>query len=378
MSIFSILRRLFETLWTLFLVTAIAAFIWLYAEQKTVRLQSKLDITLEYGTREQRQDLFILAPGAPRRILVSFMSSNRTGDDIRAKLAGGISYTLPLDIPADKDVIPQTFSMRERLEKTLFHNTAASNIQVDQDPQIALTVKRLKTVALPLDTDSGTLPIEWKEKPETVSARLPASIADIWMNSGVRAMARLDPLSLTNVKPGEKVTRQVTVEIPALTLYLANPAISAEEKEQTRAHLDLTPSALSATFTLEREMVEELRIPRAIPVTLSAPPSLLDQWAFSIPSENEKFINDLRLSCTPEAKERIAKNEADLRTATAKAGVPQESPLVWAVVRVTSDEIPANGLLTLPLEIMTPSGTSIPPSVLLPKTITVKAVHRNP
>lgn len=364
----NLLRKAAEAVSTFLLVTVIAALVWLYAEQKNVHDQVTPEFTVVFGDAKQREDFLILPESV--RVKLNFRGSNNQFEVLKKILENG-----PCVVPIDPSKPSDTVSLSEKLQKTLFEDNrlTVSNLKIDQGKG-SVEVTADKMVDTPFDLVkryerlSLAAPPEWTQKIDQVSIRLPSRLAKIWKEGKNKVQAEVDLNNLnlaSRPKTGEKIACAVPVSLPALDSYYALAAVGEAEKKLLREHVAFTPAALDVNLTPNAD-TSTLVLTRAVPITLSATPRLLEKWSFEITSESgSKFINDLRLIVSPDVRDRILQSEKSNNA---------DPKLIWAVIRITGD--PQKDTLTLTPEVIAPPGVTVAPSMLLPQ-ITIRATPRS-
>ncbi len=372
MLLLSILRRLLDAGSTILLVTAIAVMVWLFAEQQNVHDQPALSVDLVYGTPEEQKNFLVFTPAdAPKKITITFRCSNTQVDAVKKKLLDNGPYPLHLGLnskAAGTNPVSFSVNLKEKIQQALADDRLpVSNIKVEPDTSVTLIGEKMEEVTVPVDFHLDERQLRLTEPPkkseDSVRVMLPASLIGSW-GKNIKSELNLNKLVFgPDIKPGEEISRQVPVEIPFITEYLKVKTISAAHKAYF-AHPAITPASVNVTLKLEKISSKEFKLD-TLPVTIVPLPGSENKWSFEFTDQNDKYLNDLRLTGSPEDTDRILNNMKN----------ENETKLVWAVARVTN-KIPADGKLMLDVEVLMPPGVNLAPGTLL-KKIEVRATRRN-
>lgn len=379
MLLLTVFRRLLDAISTILLVTAIAAMVWLFAEQQNVHDQTPLTVELTYGTPEEQKSFLIGPPSpAPTKITMTFQCNNSQIDQVRKKFQSNGPYPIPLGLVsrlAGKSAqVPFEINLKEKIQQALAaEHWAVSNLKVEPDQSVTLNGEKVEEITLPVQLSHDTLVFVEPPKPSVneITLQVPVSMAKIWRNTPetpvdtlTKAKLNLDKLALGDIKPGEEITRLVPIEIPAITGYLESNACLPEHKAYLK-RLITTPPTVAVTMKLDKNSTEEFKLD-ALPVTIVPFPGSDNKWAFEFADQNDKYLNDLRLTAPPELGDRVEKNMKD-ETAT---------KLVWVVARIPKPPTDNNKSMLLEVEVIRPAGVDLAPGTLL-KKIEVRAIRRN-
>ncbi len=375
----TLFRRLLDAVSTILLVTAIAATVWLFAEQQNVHNQPPLTVELTYGTPEERKNFLIGHAAAPAKITMTFQCNNSQIDQVRKKFQSNGPYSIPLGLAsrlADKSAqVSFEINLKEKIQQAMAaEHWAVSNLKVEPDQSVALNGEKVEEITLPVRLSHNTLVFVEPPKPSVneITLQVPVSMAKIWRNTPetpvdtlTKAKLNLDKLALGDIKPGKEITRLVPIEIPAITGYLESNACLPEHKAYLK-RLITTPPTVAVTMKLDGNSTEEEFKLDALPVIIVPFPGSDNKWAFEFADQNDKYLHDLHLTAPPELGDRIQKNMKD-ETAT---------KLVWVVARIPKPPTDNNKSMLLEVEVILPAGVDLAPGTLL-KKIEVRAIRRN-
>lgn len=286
---------LWDKLGTALFVTLIATMVWLYAEGRTVSEVTRR-VTVRF-VAPQGQELMIAQVGSSGNNGASSERIQRfetlevevTLDGAQAALSrldDALNQAVPLQVSAREDATDQIVNLSQLLGRDLLTPMGIS-INAATPEQVRLHIEPIDTVTdVPVritDQDGGPLAeliLESLEgppsaTPETVSVRLPRSLADAVAESAV--IARLIAKDIESSARGQ---RQQTVPL----------SLPPEIDAAMAPWVTIQPDVADVSFTVS-ETRRRWESENPIPIWITAPPSVHDQYRIRLAEDTAATVS---------------------------------------------------------------------------------------
>ncbi len=311
-----------ERLRTFIIVTIVSALVWLFAESRTLRVETiTVPVQISLGGRTL---VFRITDDSDWNSIAEIELAGPVGKigDIRAAALDGITLELGDELPNDPGV--RTVDLRDAIRRdALFRDTGVTIRRVVPET-IGLQVDRLETLRLPVEVDLAGVETAGPVRvtPPEVELQLPASFVE---GHDYHAVAKVDTSRLSTLTPGRRAElSQIPIELAGLPediwgIRLVNPRVTV-------------------SLTL-RARTESMKLPE-LPVFIEMSPSDLALWTVEIPPE-DRVLSGVTLTGPGALIDRVRRGEIRPR----------------AVVPVTSEDL-ANGVERFKVQI-----EGLPPGV---------------
>lgn len=335
------MKPLLNQLGTLGIVTVVTVLVWLYAEDANIVEYTNQSVRLQFVVPEGSEGL--ITPSAPITVEVDFNSSNGQYQQFISATRG---RTIEIDLPFKQDLDLEMIEVdiADQLQRYVFGDLGINLTRVSPD-RVPVTFEKIVEVTLDVrivqDTETiklASAAFRDPEQPPSVTVRLPAGKAAEFVDADV--IARVRPQDVEQLQNDGPKQITVPLEMPAGIKNVAR-SISA---------VDLIVALANDrdTVTIDRR-----------PVLLTYPSSINERYIVAI-DEADRIINAITLDGP---RDLIAQLKAD-----------PNSPLVWATVKLTNEEVDAaaasGGELPKAVEIVAPPGV-VPISDVVRVTIRV-------
>lgn len=276
---------------TIFVVTIVAALVWLFAEADTLREQkAQVSLSLRVPADEP---LLLESPAStgPQREV----SVEATLEGSAAQLERVLpSLRTAVIVSPGMEGVPNTpgvydIDLANVLRALPLLAEAGVGVKHTDPPLISLRIDELATVELPVRVESdGDFQTSPTVKPSKVTLFAPKGEAAN-LSAASAAAVVLDPSQLTRLVPGR-----------AETLAGLRVLLPREVEGSTRARLE--PARVDVSLMV-RSRTAELIVPR-VPVEVRLAPEDLSLWSIDIP-EGDRFLIDVKVIGPPDVLAQI-------------------------------------------------------------------------
>lgn len=298
------------------LVTLITVLVWLYAEGRAIRTE-QAGVQVQFVAPAGREDRLAIRPRQPldARVVVKGSSSqlatfeNLVGDG-------------PIRLAIDEET-RSPLSMPQALAESVLGELGV-NIEEVQPHEVNVSAERIDQLTLPVAVQAQEVQLAPNPTvmPDQVQVRLPASLAGRAVNP--RVLASLEDVDLGQIPVNVPTTVDVRLQLP--------PALRSEWSR-------IEPATASVTFTI-RKINDTLQLD-SLPVRISVPPRMLQDWRFSLDDRN-RVLDGVMLSGPGDVIEQIRSRQRE----------------VFAEIRPRIDDLKP-GVVKLPVFIQTPPGVTV-------------------
>ena len=290
-------------------VAPLTVLIWIYAERAQLTDLTNYPITVEVKNKDPKK-LAILVTPPDGQISVDLSGPRAQLDALRDSLDpragyGPIVIEVPGDLPPGRHQIPSSLvSDEQRFESVSVDGSSPAYLEVMIDP----IVEREVPVTVPPDV--GTLADAPVFTPATVRVTGPQSAIEV-AERGNELKVYADIASLKDIgTPGPH-------SVPNVRVYT----------EVSDKHVTIAPPSVSAALEVKRADAT-YKIP-AVPVFVTAPPGLLDEFQVVLdettlpvvvvgPEDQINLLKDPSYSFKPMATIQVSRDDAGNRPRTAK------------------------------------------------------------
>lgn len=287
-----------ETVRTLVVVTVVAFLVWMFAESRTLRIET-VAVPVEISAGGSMSAFRLTDQAAwPGSVEVELAGPTGLIDGIRARAIEGITLEIGDELPGEPGA--RSVDLIDAVRRDELFEDSGLSIRRVTPRTVGLETDRLEPVTLQVEVDlegletSGPVTVE----PSEVVIRLPAGVLNpdggLASGAALRAVAKLPPSRLAALTPGRRSEiSQVPVEIEGLDAGVWGAR--------------LVDSRVVVTLAL-RVRTQSLTIPE-VPVRLSVLPSLLAVWSVEVAPE-DRVLPEVVLTGPVSAVERIRRGEA--------------------------------------------------------------------
>lgn len=330
-----------NTLRTALIVSIVSALVWLFAEARTLRVESiTASVTIVTGARPLA--FRSLDPDWQGVVELEVAGPAGNLDDFRTAATDG-GFILELGDELSAEPGSRVINLADALRRdALIANSGLAirrvtpeRTQIETDTLVELTIP----VELELDgiETVGDTTID----PTEITIALPTSVAQ---NVTPRATARIDPARLAELEPGKPV---VLRQIPIRSLGLPDDAWGLRFDEPRTITVTLQLPRRTATFTIPE-----------LPVYLSITPSDAANWAIEIPPE-DRVLTEVTFTGPVAAIAQIRRGDIPLT----------------ATVHITTEDL-ARGITSAPVRLLgRPTGVV---ADIAGRTVAINATRRQP
>ena len=286
-------NALLESLETILVVTVITALIWLYAEGETIATQSK---KLQVRFVPPTAGLAVSIPGQPANetgiaevtVTANIQASRgdwpRINDWVREN-------TIDLEVRTPSaDTEEQAITLRDALNLSSLTSINAFVKEVDP-PDVTVRIQRLVQESMAIRLERGDLELSDEEPtvtPSRVAVTMPANVAELVHERGLKLVARLDELDPATLVEDTQEVASVRLDLP--TELQGLPFIRPGRDQ------------VDVTFVV-RKVTEEIQLPR-VQVRLLVSDAITGRYDIQIDPENQRILS-VTLSGPAKAIRRI-------------------------------------------------------------------------
>ena len=293
-------RTLIQKLETFFIVTVVAALVWLYAEGASTQERTREPVSVRFLAPTSSPRAFAVSPDQAVSASISFKGSSGQVQSFLDLARAPIELTVE---PPEEGQSARTLVLADALARNDAFAKLGLGSVVVEPATLEVAMRPLVTVSLPVRVETGDLPLDPATTPvatpNTVEVTAPADVLDVLGDAVV--VARLDRGALTaaskNPAAGgrEKVARNIKLEFPgAIDRRSPWTRISNEV-----VRVNYTLADPDATV-----MVERVSLYVNLPVGI--------QQAYRVtPNDGQKFLFDVELRGPQGLIDRIAAGDPE-------------------------------------------------------------------
>ena len=278
-----------DKLKTFLAVTAITVLVWLWSEGKIVEEFELVNEKVEFVGPTGEKYRF-----EPSNLAVNvvYRASHGAVGDLNDALAKARPLQIPIVLASHEDSDDVRVTFRDQLENLKIFKDNGVNILRTEPVSENVRVVKLQTVSVPVAVtwDSN---VEMAEQPIAepgeVQVTLPAS--EVFYLEANQVRAELPARVLDGAKENEPQKASAVVKLPGA---LAESAT-------------VEPVNVNVNFTV-RKQAEEWTMTRALPIEVSAVPTLWDRYELEF-KQNQKFLHDLKLEGPADVIQKIKDHE---------------------------------------------------------------------
>lgn len=332
------MKKVLDSIGTLFLVLIVSVLVWLYAEDANIKQYTNYAVSIEFQPPTDR-DILVEPNGA--RAIISFSGSNGQFQQLQERIRDrSLIYQLRFN---PNDPTPEVqVDLRQLIEDQLLQELGINLTEVEPRT-VTVRGEDLETVSVSILLDTGPVQVARKSEvtPAEVTFTVPHRVAQQLRDAKV--VARLTEQNIAQLIPGQDVSLQVPLQ-PLAQARGASPSIAS-------VNVVIRQADNLARLTVDRRAV-----------LLSYPPSLNPRFVLEL-DEASRFVTNLELEGPRDQIEAIRQ----------AAG----NELVWATVRLTNDEVESaadnGGTIVKTVDIVAPTGVRL---VSEPLRVTVRVQPR--
>ncbi len=283
-----------QTIRNLFLVTALTALVWVFAEAESVRTRTvRFDLVFEAEPTSTRFIHVTDSSAFPGRVTVALEGSVAALDAVERVARSTLKFAPTSEgIPADPG--EHTIDIKTLLRAHPALRALGATVESVDPPAVKVDVDNMKLKELPIRVETAGLEISGTPDvspavaqlivPERVLAKLKPEAA---------ATVALDPATATKLVPGQRTT------IPGLAVKLPAELVG-------QPGIRIEPAAASVTLSV-RNRTSSIVLAR-VPVDVRLPAQDIDRWSVSIPAD-DRVLTDVRIVGPNELVERVQRGD---------------------------------------------------------------------
>jgi len=304
-----------QKLETFIVVTVITMLVWLYAEGRNVTEYVNEPIDVKFVPADDTG--FTVSPDDKHRVQITFQGSTATKQALEALLADG-----PIVIPIAEDE-PAEIIYQTRLNESKLADLGIQVTRTDPERRI-VEIRRIVSVKMPIEVTVEGVELSGlpTAEPREVEVRLPSTLAGLARDLPLGVTLTADDLSA--LRPGEEAIVQARVTLPEV---LRGQEVDLPIRTATVA---LTIRKQTRTTTLT-----------TVPIHLSLPPLLLDQYRIRLP-DDQQVLREVQLTGPADGIKAIESKEYR----------------VWAEVRPSEEDLASDPYLAQ-LHLRIPNGVRV-------------------
>jgi len=282
-----------ETVRTAIVVTIVTLLVWLFAESRTLRVETVL-VPIEISVGGSSSAFRLTDPDSwTGSVEIELLGPAAEIDEIRGRAIKGITLEIGDELEATPGV--RSVELLEAIRKDALFAQSGLTVRRTHPSLLGLETDRLETITLAVEVDlegvqtSGPVTIE----PAEIEVRIPATVAS---GLELHAIAQVPPGAISALTPGRRTEiSQVVIGIDGLPEEAWGVRL-----EEPRAVVTMAIRVRTESLTL-----------REVPVRLSLLPGDLAVWTMEMAPE-DRVLENVLLTGPVSAIEQIRRGDVVL------------------------------------------------------------------